>query len=100
MTAETDSSNLPQEITVADVDQDDDTGDDEERKEPRMSCCYGIMVFSGLAISLLALTLLVTYAGFWSNYAMQGKSNGRPVKLPKTYSRNNNKNIIINNKNK
>ncbi len=61
------------EIIVAEADTEDDNGEDEEKKEPRISCCYGLMVFVGLALSLLGLTLLVTYAGFWSNYAMQGK---------------------------
>ena len=60
------------EIIVSDVDNEDDSGEDEKKKEPRISCCYGIMVFVGLAISLFGLTLLVIYAGFWSNYAMQG----------------------------
>jgi hypothetical protein len=61
------------EIIVSDVDNEDDSGEDEKKKEPRISCCYGIMVFVGLAISLFGLTLLVIYAGFWSNYANQGK---------------------------
>ena len=61
------------EIIVAEADTEDDSGEDEEKKEPRISCCYGLMVFVGLALSLLGLTLLVIYAGFWSNYAMQGK---------------------------
>ena len=56
------------------VDNEDDSGEDETEKTPRMSCCYGIMVFVGLALSLVGLTLLVIYAGFWSNYAMQGDS--------------------------
>ena len=60
------------EIIVAEADTEDDSGEDEEKKEPRISCCYGLMVFVGLALSLLGLTLLVIYAGFWSNYAMQG----------------------------
>ena len=47
----------------------------EEPEEPRISCCYGFMVFLGLTISLLGLTLLVIYAGFWSNYALQGNAS-------------------------
>ena len=62
------------EINVEELDMEDECGEDEEKKEPRISCCYGLMVFVGLALSLLGLTLLVIYAGFWSNYAMQGKN--------------------------
>lgn len=58
---------------MAVADNEDDAGDEEEAKAPRMSCCYGLMVFTGLGLSLVGLTLLVTYVGFWSNYAMQGK---------------------------
>ena len=66
-------SNTNLEIIVAVADNEDDAGDEEEAKAPRMSCCYGLMVFTGLGLSLVGLTLLVTYVGFWSNYAMQGK---------------------------
>lgn len=71
------------EIIVAEADTEDDNGEDEEKKEPRISCCYGLMVFVGLALSLLGLTLLVTYAGFWSNYAMQGKFNFNMILVTK-----------------
>lgn len=39
---------------------------------PRVSCCYGIMVFLGLVITLAGLTVFVVYAGFWSNYSPSG----------------------------
>ena len=69
-----DRKNTNLEIIVAELDMEDECEEDEAKKEPRISCCYGLMVFVGLALSLLGLTLLVIYAGFWSNYAMQGKT--------------------------
>jgi len=44
----------------------------ESNKEPRVSCCYGFMVFLGLLLSLGGVTVVVVYAGFWSNYASSG----------------------------
>lgn len=40
---------------------------------PKMSCCYGLMVFLGLTVSLLALTLLVVYVGVLSHQSLYGK---------------------------
>jgi len=37
---------------------------------PRITCCYGIMVFVGLFLSLLTLTLLVIYAGVWTQRSL------------------------------
>lgn len=39
---------------------------------PKMSCCYGLMVFLGLTVSLLALTLLVVYVGVLSHQSLYG----------------------------
>ena len=47
----------------------------------RISCCYGFMVFLGLAVSLLTLTLLVIYAGVWSQHTLYGKTNLRTSKM-------------------
>ena len=44
----------------------------------RISCCYGFMVFLGLALSLLTLTLLVIYAGVWSQHTLYGKDLRTP----------------------
>ncbi len=44
-----------------------------EEVKPKISCCYGIGVFVGLATALLVLTGLVIYAGFWYNLQMIGK---------------------------
>lgn len=44
----------------------------EKENVPRMSCCYGFMVFLGLAISLVTLTMLVIYAGVWSQQSLYG----------------------------
>ena len=44
-----------------------------EANVKRISCCYGFMVFLGLAISLLTLTLLVIYVGVWSQHTLYGK---------------------------
>ena len=74
-----DRRNTNLEINVEELDMEDECGEDEQKKEPRISCCYGLMVFVGLALSLLGLTLLVIYAGFWSNYAMQGKTFGNLI---------------------
>ena len=45
----------------------------EEFQERRISCCYGFMVFIGLTLSLLALTLLVIYMGVLSQMTLHGK---------------------------
>jgi len=63
--------NINKDIPEVDVEAEDE--DEKPSKEPRISCCYGIMVFIGLAASLFGMTLVVIYAGFWTNYAMQGK---------------------------
>jgi hypothetical protein len=64
------------ENMIANDESDPDGNDVEatESKEPRVSCCYGFMVFLGLVISLGGVTVVVVYAGFWSNYASSGKS--------------------------
>ena len=49
----------------------------------RISCCYGFMVFLGLALSLLTLTLLVIYAGVWSQHTLYGKTLGPPKMIKK-----------------
>ena len=38
----------------------------------RITFCYGLMVFLGLALSLLALTLLVIYVGVLSQQTLFG----------------------------
>ena len=53
----------------------------------RISCCYGFMVFLGLALSLLTLTLLVIYAGVWSQHTLYGKTLG-PQKMIKKMDSN------------
>lgn len=49
--------------------------DVQSQKETRMSCCYGFMVFLGLAISLVTLTMMVIYAGVWSQQSLYGNEN-------------------------
>ena len=48
------------------------TADFKPEQTPRMSCCYGLMVFMGLVASLLTLTLMVIYAGFWTQQSLYG----------------------------
>ena len=50
-------------------------GQIKKENPPQMSCCYGIMVFLGLFASLLTLTLLVIYAGVWTQRSLYGKTN-------------------------
>ena len=50
-------------------------GQIKKENPPQMSCCYGIMVFLGLFASLLTLTLLVIYAGVWTQRSLYGKIN-------------------------
>lgn len=38
----------------------------------RISFCYGLLVFFGLCLSLLTLTLLVVYVGVWSQHTLYG----------------------------
>lgn len=45
-------------------------GQIKKENPPQMSCCYGIMVFLGLFASLLTLTLLVIYAGVWTQRSL------------------------------
>ena len=45
---------------------------DEDR--PKISCCYGASLFTGLCLVLVVLTGLVVYAGFWYNLQMSGKN--------------------------
>lgn len=63
----------PNTVSSEDQDLENEPLNLKEDKEPRISCCYKIMVFIGLAISLSGLTVVVIYAGFWSNYGMLGK---------------------------
>ena len=39
----------------------------------KVSCCYGFIVFLGLAVSLLTLTMIVIWAGVWSQHTLYGK---------------------------
>ena len=50
-------------------------GQIKKENPPQMSCCYGIMVFLGLFASLLTLTLLVIYAGVWTQRSLYGKTS-------------------------
>ena len=54
--------------------RDFDGGLDPDEDKPKISCCYGLGVFVGLAIALLLLTGMVIYAGFWYNLQMSGTS--------------------------
>ena len=49
----------------------------EAEEGPRISCCYGVMVFLGLTFSLVALTMLVIYAGVWSQMSLYGNVKPR-----------------------
>ena len=40
----------------------------------RISFCYGLLVFFGLCLSLLTLTLLVVYVGVWSQHTLYGNN--------------------------
>ena len=43
-----------------------------EEDRPKVSCCYGVSVFAGLALALVVLTSLVVYAGFWFDLQRNG----------------------------
>ena len=45
-----------------------------EEDRPKISCCYGVSVFAGLALALVVLTGLVVYAGFWYSLQMNGEA--------------------------
>jgi len=58
--------------TISSDDPDPELISLREAPATRISCCYKIMVFIGLAVSLSGLSVVVIYAGFWSNYGMLG----------------------------
>ena len=48
------------------------SGGGNKEETHRISFCYGLMVFLGLALSLLTLTVLVVYVGVWSQHTLYG----------------------------
>jgi hypothetical protein len=70
-----DSRYYSRKYTFGGIVKDSESGNFEfevEDEQPRMSCCYAIMVFIGLIITLAGLTIFVIYAGFWSHYLPSG----------------------------
>ena len=63
---------IPQAETASNSTQVHPTASIVKTETYRITFCYGLMVFLGLALSLLALTLLVIYVGVLSQQTLFG----------------------------